>query len=106
MLRRLARLTAVALVAMCAGAAAAAAHPLLLTSAPAPGSIVPGSPSTLTIAFSEGAVAGGSSVTLTGPHGRVALGRLTASDGAQQLASKLDGKLAPGVDRVHWGALR
>jgi methionine-rich copper-binding protein CopC/putative copper export protein len=105
MLRRLVRTGAVALVAMCAGAAAAAAHPLLLTSAPAPGSIIPGSPSTLTIAFSEGAVAGGSRVTLTGPHGAVGLGRLTASGGGRQLASKLDGKLAPGVYRAHWVAL-
>src|SRR5258707_14549113 len=105
MLRRAALVAAVALGAMCAGAAVAAAHPLLVTSAPAPGSIVPGSPSTVALAFSEGAVPRGSSVSVTGPHGRVALGTVGSTDAGRQLAAKLRGKLAPGVYRVHWLAL-
>jgi len=105
MLKRVALLAAVALGALCAGAAAATAHPLLVTSAPAPGSIIPGSPSTVALAFSEEAVASGSGVTVTGPHGPVQLGRLTPSDGGRQLASKVRGRLAPGVYRIHWVAL-
>src|SRR5437763_14372017 len=99
------RVTAVALGALCAGAAAAAAHPLLVTAAPAPGSIIPGSPSTVALSFSEEAVSSGSKLTVTGPQGTVQLGRMTPSDGSRQLASKLQERLAPGVYRVHWLAL-
>src|SRR5437763_16515083 len=105
MLRRAVLTAAVALGALCAGAAAAAAHPLLVTSAPAPGSIIPGSPSTVALAFSEAAVASGSRVPVTAPHGQVHLGRLTPSDAGRQLVSKLQGRLAPGVYGVHWVAL-
>src|SRR5258708_13945008 len=105
MLRRAALVAAVALGAMCAGAAVAAAHPLLVTSAPAPGSIVPGSPSTVALAFSEGAVPRGSSLSVSGPHGRVALGSVGSSDLGKQLPPNSAGKLAPAVYHVHWVAL-
>ncbi|HEY1593428.1 MAG TPA: copper resistance protein CopC [Solirubrobacteraceae bacterium] len=98
-------MAAVALGAMCAGAAVAAAHPLLVTSAPAPGSIVPGSPSTVALAFSEGAVPRGSSLSVSGPHGGVTLGSVGSSDAGKQLAANLRGKLAPAVYHVHWVAL-
>jgi methionine-rich copper-binding protein CopC/putative copper export protein len=104
-LKRAALSVAVALGALCAGAAAASAHPLLVTSAPAPGAIVPGSPSTVALQFSESAVPSGSRLKLSGPHGQVKLGPLTASDGGQQLSAKLGGKLEPGVYRARWLAL-
>lgn len=104
--RRLAATFTVVLGALCAGPAVAAAHPLLVTSAPAPGSIVPGSPSTLTLAFSETSVPSGSAVTLKGPGGRsVFLGKLKSTAGGQQMAAAIKGKLKPGVYRVHWVAL-
>jgi methionine-rich copper-binding protein CopC/putative copper export protein/ABC-type branched-subunit amino acid transport system substrate-binding protein len=105
-LRRVAIAAAVALGALCTGPAAALAHPLLVTSAPAPGAIVPGAPSTLTLAFSESSVPRGSAVTVTGPGSRpIALGRLASSDGGQQLVAALPKKLASGVYFVHWVAL-
>ena len=104
--RRLAATFTVVLGALCAGPAVAAAHPLLVTSAPAPGSIVPGSPSTLTLAFSETSVPSGSAVTLKGPGGRsVFLGKLRSTAGGQQMAAAIKGKLKPGVYHVHWVAL-
>ncbi len=106
MVRRLGIAAAVALGALCAGPAAAVAHPLLVTSAPAPGSIVPGVPSTLTLAFSESSVPRGSAVTVDGPGSRrVALGRLKSSGGGKQLAATLPKQLASGVYFVHWVAL-
>ena len=106
MRRRLLAGLAVVLGALSAGPAAALAHPLLVTSAPAPGSILPGPPSTLTLAFSEAAVPSGSAVSVKGPGGRaIGLGRLSSSAGGQQLSARLAGKLKPGVYRVHWVAL-
>jgi methionine-rich copper-binding protein CopC/putative copper export protein/ABC-type branched-subunit amino acid transport system substrate-binding protein len=106
MVRKVTIVVAAVLGAICAGQAAAGAHPLLVTAAPAPGSLLPGSPSTLTLAFSETSVVQGSAVTLEGPRGqRVALGRLSSTGGAQQLESRLPNKLAPGVYRVRWAAL-
>ena len=106
MVRRLAIAAAVALGALCAGPAAAVAHPLLVTSAPAPGSIVPGVPSTLTLAFSEASVPRGSAVTVTGPgKRRIVLRRLKSSDGGRQLAAALPKKLSSGVYFVRWVAL-
>src|ERR1700728_2784093 len=104
--RRLAVTFTVVLGALCAGPAVAAAHPLLVTSAPAPGSIVPGSPSALTLAFSETSIPSGSAVTLKGPGNKViSLGRLKSSAGGQQLSAAIPGKLKPGVYRAHWVAL-
>jgi methionine-rich copper-binding protein CopC/putative copper export protein len=106
MRRRLTVAFAVVLGALGAGPAAAVAHPLLVTSAPAPGSILPGSPSVLTLAFSETSVPSGSAVTLSGPGGRsVSVGRIRSAAAGQQLTAKLAGKLVPGVYRVHWVAL-
>lgn len=106
MRRRFAALFVVVLGALGAGPAAAGAHPLLVTSAPAPGSILPGSPSRLTLAFSETSVPSGSAVTLSGPGGRrVALGRISSAAHGQQLTAKLPHTLAAGVYRVHWVAL-
>src|ERR1700731_4732833 len=95
---------AVVLGALCVGPAAASAHPLLVTSAPSPGSIVPGSPSTIALAFSEAAVPAGSRLTVSGPHGHVALRPLSSSDGGQELSARITGKLAPGVYRATWVA--
>ena len=105
MRRRLLAGLAVVLGALSAGPAAALAHPLLVTSAPAPGSILPGPPSTLTLAFSEAAVPSGSAVSVKGPGGGLALGPLRSSAGGQQLSAKLPGQLKPGVYHVHWVAL-
>ena len=107
MVQRLRPLLAVAVVlgALGTGAAAASAHPLLVTSAPTAGSIDPDSPSSVALAFSEAAVPSGSALTVTGPHGRVRLGALTASDGGQQLTAKVPSSLRPGVYKAHWVAL-
>ncbi|MFL5822351.1 MAG: copper resistance protein CopC [Solirubrobacteraceae bacterium] len=103
--RRLALAAAVVLGALCAGAAAASAHPLLITSAPTPGSIVPSSPSTVGLAFSESAVPGGSTLTVTGPHGPVRLGPLTATGGGEQFTARIGRRLGPGVYHADWVAL-
>ncbi|MCW3066339.1 MAG: hypothetical protein JWN32_3511, partial [Solirubrobacterales bacterium] len=57
MRRRLLLGAAVALGALCAGPAAASAHPLLLQAAPAPGLIAPKAPVAVSVALSEPAVA-------------------------------------------------
>jgi methionine-rich copper-binding protein CopC/putative copper export protein/ABC-type branched-subunit amino acid transport system substrate-binding protein len=105
-LRRLTVATAVALVASCGGAAVAAAHPLLLTAAPAPGVIDPSAPKSMTLEFSEAAVTSGSRVTITGPHRvRLPIGKLKARDGGRLISFSLPSHLKPGVYKVAWLAL-
>lgn len=106
MARRFLRAAAVALGVICAGPAAAVAHPLLVTAAPGPGTLVPGAPSSVTLAFSETAVARGSAITVTAPGRRsLRLGLLKSTDGGQQLSASVPPRLKPGVYSVHWVAL-
>ena len=107
--RRVASVAAVVLGALCAGPAAAGAHPLLLTAAPAPGALIPGAPSAVTLAFSEPAVAAGSAVAVAAIHGAQAhpikLGPVHGAAAGRQLTVRLPKHLGPGVYRVRWVAL-
>jgi len=105
-LRRVALAAAVALVALCVGAAAAVAHPLLLTAAPAPGVIDPSAPTSLLLEFSESAIPSGSRITVTGPHHKqLKISKLLPEAGGRELAVKLPGGMKPGVYTVDWLAL-
>jgi methionine-rich copper-binding protein CopC/putative copper export protein len=105
-IRRAALAAAAVLVALCGVPAAAAAHPLLLTAAPAPGVIDPSAPTSMTLEFSEAAVPSGSAVSITGPnHFRLKDPKLLSEDGGRQLAFTMPTGMKPGVYHVTWLAL-
>ncbi len=84
----------------------AAAHPSLLTTAPAPGSIEGNPPTRIQLAFSERIGLAGSSLTLRDPAGRkVALGPLTEVDGSPGMGAGIRRTLRPGVYRAAWVVL-
>src|SRR3954470_6082122 len=89
---------------MCAGAAAASAHPLLAGTAPQSGLVAPSSPDAIVVGLSEPAVAGGSSIALDGPHGRGRLGALGAARGARTPTASVRERLPSAVYAVRWRA--
>jgi methionine-rich copper-binding protein CopC/putative copper export protein/ABC-type branched-subunit amino acid transport system substrate-binding protein len=96
----------VALGALCAGPAAALAHPLLLQTSPAAGLVDPAPPTQIELAFTEGAVAAGSLIEVTDSHGRrVPTGPVKASNGGEDLSVKLRTKVLGQVYSVRWAAL-
>ncbi|MEA2125112.1 MAG: copper transport protein [Solirubrobacteraceae bacterium] len=99
MRRRLAIHPAVLVTAAGWAAAPAAAHPLLVQAAPAPGVSQPSAPEAITLALSEAPVARGSSIRATGLRvGQVAV------DG-KSLTAPLEATPRPGVYTVRWTAL-
>src|SRR5437868_1690336 len=105
-MRRVLLVTAAALGALFWGAGPAAAHPLLVQAAPAPGLVTPAAPDEVQLQFSEPTVAAGSSLQLSGPGGRrVATRPIVSSDGGRTLAVVPRGRLAPAVYRVRWSTL-
>jgi methionine-rich copper-binding protein CopC/putative copper export protein len=96
----------VALGAMCAGPAAALAHPLLLETVPSAGLVDPSPPTEIELAFTEGAVPEGSLIQVTDSHGRrVPTGPVKASNGGEDLSVKLKAKVLGQIYSVHWAAL-
>jgi methionine-rich copper-binding protein CopC len=80
-IRRTLVVAAVVLGALCAGPAAAVAHPLLLQTAPSAGLVAPQTPGAIRLQLSEPVVARGWRVRLTGPRGaKVATGPVVLSD--------------------------
>src|SRR2546430_5082288 len=105
-MRRALVATAAVLGALCAGPAAAVAHPLLVQAAPAPGLLAPQPPHAIQLAFSEPAVARGSSFVLTGPNGRrVAVGQIASANGGRTLSVTPARRLTSAVYSLHWVAL-
>ncbi|MCW3013569.1 MAG: copper resistance protein CopC, partial [Solirubrobacterales bacterium] len=97
---------AVVLGALCAGPAAAVAHPLLLQTAPNPGLISPQIPAAIRLQLSEPIVARGSRIVLTGPRGvKVPTGPAVASDDGKGLSVRPTRPLRSAVYRVRWTAL-
>ena len=105
-MRRALVATAAVLGALCAGPAAAVAHPLLVQAAPAPGLLAPQAPGALRLAFSEPAVARGSSVVLKGPKGRrIAVTGVVSENGGRTLSITPKRRLTAGVYSLRWVAL-
>lgn len=96
----------VALAALAAGAPPASAHPSLLSSAPAPGSILGRAPTRVQLAFTENVELRGSSLRVGGPRATtIRTGPLVRTRGAPGLAARLPPRLGPGVYAVRWVAL-
>lgn len=106
MVRRALAGAAVVLGALCAGPAAAVAHPLLVQTAPAAGLIAPQAPDAIRLQLSEPVVARGSRLTVTGPRGvKVATGSVVRSSDGKGLSVKPKTPLRSAVYRVRWTAL-
>jgi putative copper export protein/methionine-rich copper-binding protein CopC/ABC-type branched-subunit amino acid transport system substrate-binding protein len=97
--RRLAILAAALCAAAGWAAAPAAAHPLLVQAAPAPGVSQPQPPDAITLALNEAPIARGSSIRATG----LQVGRVRVQGKA--LTAPLEATPAPGVYTVRWTAL-
>ncbi|WP_354701358.1 hypothetical protein DSM112329_01671 [Paraconexibacter sp. AEG42_29] len=105
MLRRTLAVAAVVLGALCAGPAAAVAHPLLLQTAPAAELVAPRSPGAIRLQLSEPVVARGSRMEVTGPRGvKIATGPVVRSDDDKGLSVKPKRPLRSAVYRVRWTA--
>ena len=105
-MRRTLVVAAAALGALCAGPAAAVAHPLLVQAAPTPGLVAASSPAEIQLQFSEPTVRAGSSIVLLDQRGRrVSTGTTVAGDGGRTLSIAPARKLPSAIYRVRWSAL-
>jgi methionine-rich copper-binding protein CopC len=88
------------------GAAAAWAHPLLISATPQPGLVADGSPKAIGLALTEPAVARGSRIRLFRPGGSVLpVTAVRASGGRRTLSVRPRARLRSAVYTVRWSAL-
>jgi putative copper export protein/methionine-rich copper-binding protein CopC len=100
--RKLAALAAFAALAACP--AGAAAHPFLIQSSPAPGTIAPQAPRNVALSFTQSVDPQASSIHVSGPGGRPIPTAGVARTGPTTLTTRLAAAPPTGVYKVSWVA--